>query len=115
MREGCGSIQTWHKMKQLLRGRFLPSDYEQYISYSYQRCTHGSERVNEYIVEYLRLVERNHLPKSEKQPKTLKVEGRNFLTIIHDPSSPMCECKETQEVLLMVVKGEIESRDLLVA
>ena len=35
----------------------------------------------------------------------------NFLTIVHDPSSLMGECKETQEVHLMVVKGEVESRD----
>ena len=57
----------------------------------------------------------NRLPKSENQPKTLQAEGRNFLTIIHDPSSLMCECKETQEVHLMVVKGEVQSRDLVVA
>ena len=40
---------------------------------------------------------------------------RNFLTIVHDPSSIMGECKKTQEVHLMVVKGEVKIRDLVVA
>ena len=40
------------------------------------------------------------------------MEGRNFLTIFHDPSSLMGECKESREVHLMVVKGEVESTDL---
>ena len=31
MREGHGSAQTWCMMKQLLLGRFLSLDYEQYI------------------------------------------------------------------------------------
>ena len=34
MREGHGPIQTWHGMKQLLQGIFLPSDYEQYNFYA---------------------------------------------------------------------------------
>ena len=55
------------------------------------------------------------LSKSENQPKTLQEERRNFLTIVHNPSSLMGECKETQEVHLMVVKGEVESRDLVMA
>ena len=55
MREGCDLVQTWCRMKQLLQGRFLPLDYEQYISYSYKRCIHGSKRVNEYPTKYLRL------------------------------------------------------------
>ena len=50
MREGCRPIQTWCRMKQLLRGRFLPPNNEQYIFYAYQRCTHGSRRVNEYLL-----------------------------------------------------------------
>ena len=33
----------------------------------------------------------------------------NFLTIMHGPSSLMSECKETRELHLMVVKGEVES------
>ena len=111
MREGRGSVQTWHRMKQFLRGRFLPPDYVQYIFYAYQRCTQGSRNVNGYRAKFLRLAERNKLSKSENLPKTLQVKGRNFLTIVHDPSSLMGECKETREVHLMVLKGELESRD----
>ena len=71
--------------------------------------------MNEYTAKCLRLIKRNQLPKSENQPKTLQVEGRNFLTIIYDSSSLMCKCKETQEMHLMVVEGEVESTDLVVA
>ena len=54
--------------------------------------------MNEYTVEFLRLRKRNRLLESENQPKALQVEGRNFLTIVHDPSSLMRNSKETQEV-----------------
>ena len=49
----------------------------------------------------------------KNQPKALQDEGKNFLTSGHDPSSLMGDCKETREVHLMVVKGEVESRDLV--
>ena len=49
----------------------------------------------------------------KSQPKALQEEGRNFLTFLHDPSSLMGECKETREVHLMVVKGGVESKDLV--
>ena len=49
----------------------------------------------------------------KKRLKALQVEGKNFLTFVHDPSSLMGKCKETQEVHLMVVKREVESRDLV--
>ena len=58
--------------------------------------------MNEYTFEFLRLVERNQLSESENHPKALQVEGRNFLTIVHDSSSLMGECKKTREVHLMV-------------
>ena len=65
--------------------------------------------MNEYTVELLRLAERNQLLKSVNQPNALQAKGRNFLTIVHDPSSLMDGCKETQAVHLMVVKGEVDS------
>ena len=51
----------------------------------------------------------------KNQPKALQVEGKNFLTFVHDPSLLMGECKETREVHLMGVKGEVESSDLVEA
>ena len=95
MREGCGLVETWRLMNQLLRGRFLAPDYEQYIFYAYQRCTHSSRRVNEYTAEFFRLAERDQLLENENQPKALQTGGRNFLTIVHNPSSLMGKCKET--------------------
>ena len=49
----------------------------------------------------------------KNQPKALQAEGRNFLTFMHDPFLLMGECKETREVHLMVMKGEVESKDLV--
>ena len=69
-------------------------------------CTHGSKRVNDYIIEFFKLAERNQLSESKNQPKALQVEGRNFLTIVHNPSS-------LREVHMMVVKVDVESRDLV--
>ena len=65
--------------------------------------------MNEYTIELLRLAKRNQLLKSGNQPNTLQAKGRNFLTIVHDPSSRMDGCKETQAVHLMIVKGEVDS------
>jgi len=55
------------------------------------------------------------LPIVEKnQTKASKVEGRNFLTITHKHSEFVRECKDTQEVHLLVVKGESVNEPLKV-
>ena len=63
IREGRGPIQTWCRMKQLLRGRYFPPDYEQYIFYTYKRCTHGSKSVNEYTTQFFILAEESVIRK----------------------------------------------------
>ena len=75
MREGRGLVQTWRRMKQLLRGRFLPPDHEQYIFNAYQRCAQGSRSMNEYTAEFLRLAERNQLSESENQQAARYLSG----------------------------------------
>ena len=62
--------------------------------YAYQRCTHGNRRVKDYTTEFLKLTKGNQLPENENQPKALQAKGRNFLTIVYDPTSLMSECKE---------------------
>ena len=73
----------------------MPPDYEQYIYFSNQICTHGSRKMNKYTAVFFRSAKRNQLSKSENQPKTLQADGMNFLTIVHDPSSLIGECKDT--------------------
>ena len=58
---------SWRRMKQLLWGRFLPPNYEQYIFESYQRCVQGTRSVHEYTIEFLILAKRNQLFESESQ------------------------------------------------
>ena len=48
----------------------------------------------------------------KNQPKALKVEGSNFLTIMHEPSTFIGECKEMYEVYMLVVKRKEGSEDL---
>ena len=48
-------------------------------------------------------------------PKALQAKGKNFITIVHDSSSLMVKFEETRNVHLMVVKGEVEIRDLVEA
>ncbi|XP_028549168.1 uncharacterized protein LOC110102806 [Dendrobium catenatum] len=66
-RDGRGAVRSWFRMKQLLRGHFLPTDYEQMLYLKYQHCTQGARSVNDYTEEFYRLSARNNLHESENQ------------------------------------------------
>nr|XP_011462167.1 PREDICTED: uncharacterized protein LOC105350875 [Fragaria vesca subsp. vesca] len=74
-RQGKKSIQTWRRMQQMLRDRFLPADYEQLLYRMYMDCVQGNRTVDEYTDEFLRLAERNQLGESEAQKVARYLSG----------------------------------------
>ncbi|XP_020700281.1 uncharacterized protein LOC110112409 [Dendrobium catenatum] len=66
-KEGRGIVRSWHRMKQLLRGHYLPTDYEQMLYMQYQHCSQGHHSVNEYTEEFYRLSARNNLNETTNQ------------------------------------------------
>ncbi|PKI62509.1 hypothetical protein CRG98_017133 [Punica granatum] len=54
-------IQTWERMRRMLRARFLPPDYEQYLFMKDQRCVQGSRSVHNYTAEFLRKKEKERV------------------------------------------------------
>lgn len=54
-------------MKQLLKARFLPPDYKQFLFLQYQRRSQEKKTVHKYTTEFLRIAERNNLMESDSQ------------------------------------------------
>ncbi|PKU73240.1 RNA-directed DNA polymerase [Dendrobium catenatum] len=66
-REGRSPVRSWTRMKQLLRGHFLPTDFEQMLYLKYQHCIQGGRSVSEYTEEFYRLSARNDLNETTNQ------------------------------------------------
>jgi hypothetical protein len=73
--KGKRPVETWEQMKQLLRDRFLPLDYDQFLFHKYQRCSQGSQNANEYTTEFLHLAKQNNLHETDGQQVARYVEG----------------------------------------
>ena len=74
-REGNRSIRSWLCMRQLLKGRFLPTDYNQILYQQYQQCQQRNRSVNKYTEELYRLNARNDLNETERQQVARYVGG----------------------------------------
>lgn len=74
-REGKDVVKTWHRMKQLLKARFLPADYDQILYQQYHQCSQKGQTVNEYSKEFLRLSSRNNLQETERQQVVRYISG----------------------------------------
>lgn len=65
--EGLEPITSWPRMKQLLRTRFLPTNFSQTLYLQCLNCKQGSRTIKEYTEEFYRLGARANLVEDESQ------------------------------------------------
>lgn len=46
------NVRSWGKMKQLLQGHFLPTEYEQILYLQYQHYSQGARSISAYSEEF---------------------------------------------------------------
>lgn len=62
-------------MKQLMKARFLPTDYDQILYQQYHQCHQRGRTVNDYSEEFFRLSSRNNLQETERQQVARFISG----------------------------------------
>jgi hypothetical protein len=68
-------VQTWSKMRRLLRYRYLPPDYEQILFQQYQDCRQGIRTIQAYVEEFHILSSRNNLLETNAQQVARFIRG----------------------------------------
>ncbi|XP_020245285.1 uncharacterized protein LOC109823419 [Asparagus officinalis] len=77
-RQGKQPVRVWRRMKQLLRARFLPPDYQQILYNQFEQCHQGVGSVSTYTEELFRLTSRCDLSMSEEQLAAKYIGGLKY-------------------------------------
>ena len=67
MLEGLDPVASWPRMKQMLRTRFLPTNFAQTLYLQCLNCKQGSRSIKDYTEEFYRLGARTNLVEDETQ------------------------------------------------
>ena len=73
--EGRRPVNFCPQMRQLLRNRFLPPDYDQMLYKQYQNWKQSNCSIFEYTKEFYRLNARNDLAETESQQVAQYISG----------------------------------------
>ncbi|GJV79416.1 ultrapetala 1-like protein [Tanacetum coccineum] len=74
---GRRPVDTWMRMKPMIKARFLPSDIKQILYQQYHTCVQGKRTVADYAGEFLRLQARCNLRETKEQSATMYISGLN--------------------------------------
>ncbi|GKB46713.1 transposon ty3-I gag-pol polyprotein [Tanacetum coccineum] len=75
--QGRRPVDTWMRMKRMIKGRFLPPDIEQILYQQYHTCVQGKRTVADYTGEFLRLQARCNLRETDEQSAARYISGLN--------------------------------------
>src|SRR5574338_448148 len=66
-RMGKSKVESWEKMKKLMKATFLPYNYQSLMYQRLQNLRQGTKNVNNYADEFYHLIARNDIMETEEQ------------------------------------------------
>src|SRR5574338_70000 len=66
-RMGKSKVESWEKMKKLMKATFLPYNYQSLMYQRLQNLRQGTKTVNDYVDEFYQLIARNDIMETEEQ------------------------------------------------
>ena len=66
-RMGKSKVESWEKMKKLMKATFLPYNYQSLMYQCLQNLRQGTKTINDYADEFYQLIARNDIMETEEQ------------------------------------------------
>ncbi|XP_042488832.1 uncharacterized protein LOC122068982 [Macadamia integrifolia] len=100
--QGKFPIQSWQRMRQLMRKRFLPPNHRQLMYQQLQNCVQGTRTVTEYTNEFLRLQTCCNSKETEDQQVARYINGLRYVVQDRMALQTVWSVDEAQSLALWV-------------